>query len=194
MFGLQINPPAHRKFEAAAGFQKLFDGIGIAYSDKIVVDDMAQLIDQSFFDKFVEQGHILLAVFHYIVEKILQHLFGQIHIAVEIAESHLRFQHPELCQVPAGVRILGPEGRTESIDRAKRLGKHLGLQLTTYRQAGSPAKKTVEPIALWTAFIQFLFGYHLEHLPCPFTIAGGDDRSMDLVETFALEKFMNGIT
>ncbi len=32
-------------------------------------------------------------------------VLGTVHVVLQLAESHLRLNHPELCQVPAGVTI-----------------------------------------------------------------------------------------
>src|SRR5699024_12031721 len=72
-------------------------------------------LGQSIFQEF----QIIPAVFENIVDDVLDKIFGQIHIAVEITKSHFGFDHPKLGQMTGSIRVFGPESGTESIDTAR---------------------------------------------------------------------------
>ena len=57
----------------------------------------------------------------------LQQGFGEVGIDVQVREGRLRLDHPELGQMPAGVRILGTERRSERVDL--REGQAVGLDI-----------------------------------------------------------------
>ena len=50
-------------------------------------------------------------------------------LPLQIAERHLRLDHPELVRVPRGVRVLRAKGRAEGVNFRKRAGERLGLEL-----------------------------------------------------------------
>jgi hypothetical protein len=61
-------------------------------------------------------------------------ILRQVHHVVEARVRHFRFDHPELSEVPACLRLLGAEGRTERIDASERHGRRLEVQLSALRQ------------------------------------------------------------
>ena len=63
-----------------------------------------------------------------------QEPLGQDHHVVEVGVSHLRLDHPEFGEVAPGLRLLGPEGRTEAVDAAERHGVRFVVELTALRQ------------------------------------------------------------
>ncbi len=61
-------------------------------------------------------------------------LLGEIHVAGEVHECDLRLEHPELHQVPPGLRLLGAERRPEAIHLAEREGAGLEVELAALRE------------------------------------------------------------
>ena len=53
---------------------------------------------------------------------------------MQIAERHLRFHHPELREVAAGIRILGAESRAKGVDLAQRQTVPLDVELPRHGQ------------------------------------------------------------
>jgi len=56
---------------------------------------------------------------------------GQVHDLIQFRKGHLRLDHPELGQVPAGLGLFGPERGAETVDLAKGHGRGLHVELTT---------------------------------------------------------------
>ena len=65
----------------------------------------------------------------------LQEGLRQLAVAVEVAEGHLRLDHPELRQVATGVRVLRAEGGAEGVDVDHGQGADLRLELARDREA-----------------------------------------------------------
>jgi hypothetical protein len=55
---------------------------------------------------------------------------------LQIAEGHLRLNHPELSEMPAGVAVFCSEGWAKGVDAAEATGEVLGLELA---RDGKPA-------------------------------------------------------
>lgn len=62
---------------------------------------------------------------------------------LQVTEGHLWLNHPELCQVPAGMAVLRPEGWPKGVDVAETACKVLPLQLTRHSQEGRLAKEVL---------------------------------------------------
>jgi len=45
----------------------------------------------------------------------LEVILRQVDVVIQIGESNLGFDHPEFGEVPGGVGVLGPKGRTEGV-------------------------------------------------------------------------------
>ena len=61
-------------------------------------------------------------------------VLGEIHVAREVHPRHFRLAHPELGQVPAGLRFLGAERRAEAVYATEREGAGFHVELTGLRQ------------------------------------------------------------
>lgn len=85
--------------------------------------------------------HVAAALIQDIREDCLKEVLGEIHIAFEIAERALGLDHPELCQVPAGIGILSAECRSECVDISESSGKSLCFQLSADSQVGLLTEK-----------------------------------------------------
>ena len=74
------------------------------------------------------------AAFERAANDVTDECFLEVHVVVRVRERHLGLDHPELGQVTAGLRLLGPEGRPEAIDLAERRTGAFDIQLPGLRQ------------------------------------------------------------
>ena len=92
------------------------------------------------------------------------------------------------------VRVLRAERRSERIDTAQRAGVRFSLQLAADRQVRGASKEVLREINAARLFVaRRIFDIerrHLEHFARAFAVAGGDQRSVEIVEAAALEEFM----
>ena len=95
---------------------------------------------------------------------------GQFQQAVEIDERDLRLDHPELGQVPAGLALLGPEGRPEAVDPAVSHRGRFEVKLARLRQVQQPAEVV-----------------HLEQRRLVLAHDGREDRRVDQGELVVVE-------
>ena len=65
---------------------------------------------------------------------VLDELFGELHVVVEIVERDLGFDHPEFDQVAAGLRLLGAKRRPEAVGLAESGGGRLHVELAALRE------------------------------------------------------------
>ena len=95
------------------------------------------VVDRGRVDPLVEELHVLRALLQHVAEDALQEPLGQVHVVGQVEEGHLRLDHPELGQVPRGVRVLGAERRAERVDLAQGRGEDLASSWPlTVRYAG----------------------------------------------------------
>ena len=73
-------------------------------------------------------------------DQVADELLGQLAESLELEERDLGLDHPELHQVAAGLRLLGPEGRAEAVDLAERRGGRLEVELARLAQVGLVAE------------------------------------------------------
>mmetsp|Transcript_8945 Transcript_8945/g.27106 ORF Transcript_8945/g.27106 Transcript_8945/m.27106 type:complete len:265 (+) Transcript_8945:799-1593(+) len=82
---------------------------------------------------------------------------------VEAGKGELGLQHPELREVPVGVRVLRPKRRAEGVHVAQGASVRLCLQLAGHREKGRAAEKVV--------LVSFLAGGGLlQRLALPFEL------------------------
>ena len=79
-------------------------------------------------------------------DDVLQELLGERHVAVEVAEGHLRLDHPELGEVARRVRVLGAERRAEGVDVAEREREDLALELPAHGEVGGLAEEVLREV------------------------------------------------
>jgi hypothetical protein len=82
--------------------------------------DVLQRGEHGFVDALVEELEVFGTSPEHVLDDRFQKFLGQRHVAGEIAERHLRLDHPELGQVPGRVRVLGAEGGAERVHVGKR--------------------------------------------------------------------------
>ena len=121
--------------------------------------------------------------------KVFHLSFSHVHVLSEIAKRHLRFDHPKLCGMPRGIRVLSTERRPKCIDFPQRRGHRFAFQLAADRQKRLFGKKILREIIRARSQRR-----HPKHLPRPFTITRRDDRSMHIKEPALLEKPVHRIS
>ena len=85
--------------------------------------------------------------------------------------------------MPAGIGVLGTEGRPKGVDLAHGAGKTLQIQLAANGKKGLAAEKILfEGVGLaWPTVLvpmNHIQGRHAEHISSPLAVAGGDDRGV----------------
>ena len=157
---------------------------------------MLESLDEPLIDKAVEKREIVRAALHHAANDVLDHRFRHFHVAVEVAERHLRLDHPELGGVARGVGILGAERGAERVNVAERHGEVLGVELAGDGQARLLAEEILAVIDLAVLGAGRVFKVerrHLEHLARALAVGAGDDRGVDVDKAAALEELMHGV-
>jgi hypothetical protein len=97
----------------------------------IVVVNSGEWRDNGFQFRCVtlQDFEFLTSVFEHACRDIRKHAFGEIHHVVERCICHFRLDHPELSQVPAGLRLLCPESWTKTISFSERRGRRFVVKL-----------------------------------------------------------------
>ncbi len=126
-----------------------------------------------------------------------QVVLGQCSDVPKVGKSHFRLYHPKLGQMPGGVGVFRPEGRSEGIDIAQRAGVSLRLKLAADRQLGGLAEKILLVVNL-AAFrvARQVFQIQmsdLEHFAGALAVAAGDNGGMEIEKIAALEKLVGGV-
>ena len=126
-------------------------------------------LDEGVVDAFVEEIEVILTVFERPSHAVLDEVLLEVHEFVEVDESHLGLNHPELGEMPRCVGVLSPEGGSEGID---------GSELSADGQRGLFSEEIVV-VDDFSFFILFqvieVFGRHLEHLSSSLAVAASDD-------------------
>ena len=85
-------------------------------------------------DVALEPLEVLLAAVEHPGHEVRDELLGEVEQPVEAHPGDLRLHHPELHEVPAGLRLLRTEGRAEAVDLAVRGGGGLEVELPGLRE------------------------------------------------------------
>ena len=152
--------------------------------------------EQLLVDEFREKPEVLRTVLANIADEIFHHLLGQIHVALQIAEGHLRLDHPELVSVPRSVRVLRAKSRAKGVNLGERAGESFGLELAADRQVSASARKNPSrnrsPPSLAAAADFWVKRRDPKQLARAFAIAPGDDRRVHVNKAAFLEKLVHG--
>ena len=171
-----------------AGLLQDFDGLGVRHAHEGPLDDELEPLVHAFIDKLGKQREVLGALLQRAPRHRLHELFGQVHVALQITEGHLRLDHPELRGMAGGVRVLGAEGRAEGIDVGERAGERLAFELAADGQVGGFA----EEVRLRLLVNVALEDGDAEHLTRALAVASGNDRRVHINEVAFLEELMHG--
>ena len=194
MLALEVGAPVDREFEFLSGSLENLHTFSISETYEIVVKHKFETVDKFFVEVLCKEFDIVAAVVESISDAVFHEFLCQIHILGYVAEGNFRLHHPEFAQVAGRVGILGTESRTESIDRTESGGAELTLKLTGNGKRSGLAEeilRIVDSAVLVLGKILKGQGSHLEHSACAFTVARSDEGSIEIEETFLLEKLMN---
>ena len=151
--------------------------------------------DQFRVPHFVHELQILAAVVQGIVDQILEKLFGQLHVVLQLIEGHLRFDHPELGEMARRVGIFGTERGAEGIDPSQRQGAQLAFELARYGQVAGLAEeilRIVDLTLLGTGRVAQIERRHLKHGARAFAVGSRDERRVPVVEAAVVEELVDG--
>ena len=109
---------------------------------------MVQALEQTLVHKLVEHIELVGAGGHNVLEDVLEHGLGVVHVVVEVGEGHLGLDHPKLGGVARGVGVFGAEGGAKGVHVAKGHGKVLGIELAGHGEACMLAKEVLAPVDL----------------------------------------------
>ena len=87
-------------------------------------------------DALIEELKVLSTVIKHMFDDIAQEFFCERTVAIEVAESHLRLNHPELSQVTRSIGIFSPECWSKCVDIRKCRSKDFCFELTRHGEVG----------------------------------------------------------
>ena len=196
MLGLQVDAPLHGEVELPAALLQNLHGLGVAHPAKLIGHHVVQPIQQPLVHKAVEKLHLLGAALQHPVDDILHHGLGHVHIILQVAEGHLRLDHPELGGVALGIGDLRSEGGAEGVHIPEGHGKVLRVQLAGNGQVRGFAEKVLGEVhlaVLGAGRVAGIQGGHPEHLAGALGVRAGDDGGVDIDKAPALEELMHGL-
>ena len=110
---------------------------------KLDVTKSSSRRDRLLVDPLGEERHVVGALVEDRAEAVLEQVLGQVGVVRDVGEGDLRLDHPELGEVPAGVRVLRPEGRPERVDARQRQAVRLDVELARDGQVGRLAEEVL---------------------------------------------------
>ena len=191
VLGLKVNAPIYRELEVCLRLFEDLDSLGIGYLCVISITKVGKASKESLVNEAVEELELCLAVIHYVVDDVLDHIPSELHIVIKIRKCDLRLDHPELCRVTCGVGVLCSEGRTEGVDVTERHSVGLALKLTRNGEVCALAEEVLGEIngaVLTSGGIVHVKGGNSEHLACALCIGAGDDGGVHVNESAAVEE------
>ena len=196
MLRLQVRAPVHLVVELVVVLLQNLHRVGVADAAKVAGHHVLQPLLQPLIHKAVEKVDLIGAALQHTADDVLDHGLGHVHIASQVAEGHLRLDHPELGGVALGVGVLGAEGRAEGVDIAEGHGEVLGVELAGHGEAGLLAEEVLGVVHLTVGGLGDVVqiqGRDLEHLACALAVRAGDDGRLNVDETPALEELVDGV-
>ena len=124
----------------------MLDGLGVGHVLEARCRHVLERGEHGVVDALVEELEIGAAVLEHVLDDVLQKVFGERHVAGEIAEGHLRLDHPELGQVARRVGVLGAERGAEGVDVAEREGEDLAFELPADGEVGGLAEEVAREV------------------------------------------------
>mgnify|MGYP001646557849 CR=1 FL=1 len=194
VLGLEISAPVDLVVELVVVLLEQLHRVGVGDAAEVAAGDMLQTLDESLIDEAVEEREVVGAALHDGGNDVFYHRLHDLKVAVEVAERHLRLDHPELGGVARGVGILGAEGGTEGVDVAESHGEVLGVELAGDGQAGLLAEEVLRIIDLAILGLGDVLEVErrdLEHLARALAVGAGDDGGVDVGEAAALKELMH---
>ena len=196
MLGLDVHAPLHRELELLVVLLQHLDGVGVGDAAEFAVCHQLQALDKALVDELVEESHLIRAVVQHIADDVLGHRLGGVHVAAQVAERHLRLDHPELGCVAGGKALLRPEGGAKGVHLAECHGHGLGFQLAGNGQVDRLLKEVLGIIhgaVLVLGHVLQVQGGHAEHLTGTLAVGGGQQRGVSVDKAVLLEELVDGI-
>ena len=196
VLGLQVGAPLDLIVELVVVLHEDIDGLGIAHAAEVARHDVLQTLPQPLVHEAVEEVDLIGAALEHAADDVLDHRLGHVHVAREVAERHLRLDHPELGGVALCVGVLGTERRAEGIHVAEGHGEVLGVELTGDGQARLLAEEVLAVVhgaVLRLGDVVQVKRRHLEHLARALAVAARDDGCLDIDKAAALEELVHGV-
>src|SRR6266513_1354182 len=125
----------------------------------------------------------------------LNKLLGEIHVAVQIAKRHLRFDHPELARVPGRVGVLSAKSRSKRVNLGQCQRECFCFQLTAHGQISWPGEKIFRIIDFAFRGSRHVRGVQrcdAKQFSGSLAVASGNDWRVHINETSILKELMNG--
>ena len=197
MLGLDIHAPLHGELELLVVLLQDLDGLSVGDAAELAVCHQLQALDQALVDELVEEGHLIGAVVQHVADDELGHGLGGVHVAFQVAESHLGLDHPELGGVAGGKALLGTEGGAEGVHLAKGHGHGLGLQLAGNGQVDGLLKEVLAVIhgaVLVLGHVLQVQRGDLEHLTGTLAVGSGQQGGVGVDEAILLEELVDGVS
>ena len=116
----------------------------------------------------------------------LEERFARSPVVLEIAERHLRLDHPELGQVTRRVRILRAESRSEGVDVGERVGEHLRFELSADGEVRGLGEEVLLKSARSCRPRSSVVTWNMA--PAPSASERGDQRRVHIDEAAVLEE------
>ena len=196
VLGLDVHAPLHGELELLVVLLQNLDGIGVADAAELAACHQLEALDEALVDELVEEGHLIGAVVQHIADDVLGHGLGGIHVAVQVAEGHLRLDHPELGGVAGGEALLGAESGAEGVHLAEGHGHGLGLQLAGNGQVDRLFKEVlgvIDGAVLVLGDVVEVEGGDAEHLAGALAVGSSQQRGVGVDKAILLKELMDGI-
>mmetsp|Transcript_48554 Transcript_48554/g.100404 ORF Transcript_48554/g.100404 Transcript_48554/m.100404 type:complete len:276 (+) Transcript_48554:380-1207(+) len=199
MLAAQVHAPLHGHLEACGGrlLDQDLDSLGVTDAGEGLCEKILQALYQPLLHVGIEPYQVLTVVIHGIAHAELQIVLGTLHIVVDVGKGQLWLDHPELSQMPGGVRVLCPESGSEGVDIRERTAVVLHAELTAHGEEGRLPEEVlgVVDLALVPRQPFFLFVCEqrcdLEHLARALAIRCGNERSVHVEEALGPEELMS---
>ena len=194
VLGLEVGAPVDLVVEPVVVLLEQLHRVGVGDAAEVAAGDMLQTLDESLIDEAVEEREVVGAALHDGGNDVFYHRLHDLKVAVEVAERHLRLDHPELGGVARGVGVFGAEGGAEGVNVAECHGEVLGVELSGDGQAGLLAEEILRIIDLAVLGLGDVLEVErrdLEHLARALAVGAGDDGGVDVGEAAALEELMH---
>ena len=99
VLALEVCAPAYRVFPLDTSRLKNLDTFSICKTNEFCVCHTFKTSDEFIVKSVIEELDVIIAVVKGILHEILDELLCEVHVILDVVERHLRFDHPELCEV-----------------------------------------------------------------------------------------------
>ena len=197
VLGLDVHAPLHGELELLVVLLQDLDGVGVADAAKLAVCHQLKALDEALVDELVEESHLIGAVVQNVADDVLGHGLGGVHVAVQIAERHLRLDHPELGGVAGGKALLSAEGGAKGVHLAERHCHGLGFQLAGNGQVDGLLEEVlgvIDGAVFVLGDIVEVEGGDAEHLAGTLTVGSGQQGGVSVDKAVLLEELVDGVS